>query len=200
MSIAPDGTIAILFGRQVFLLGPDGRRIGDWDNIWFVWETQIAWWGSDRLLATIPHRDSIAVYSRTGEVITEFKNFSGGPGKFFSPTSMAFTSAGDMVVLQPNGKALRFRTPTDRFEPTFVREFTVGSASPGVGFDGPDRLLLPTMTVIDVFNDEGTRLMAADPSADLSRIRIGKAARVRGADGAVYVLDPEGGRLWALRR
>jgi len=103
-------------------------------------------------------------------------------------------------VLQPNGKALRFRTPTDKFEPTFVREFTVGSASPGVGFDGPDRLLLPTMNVIDVFNEEGTRLMAADPGADLSRIRIGKSARVRGADGAVYVLDPEGGRLWALHR
>jgi hypothetical protein len=200
MSVAPDGTVAILFGRQIFLMAPDGHRIGVWDNIWFVWESQIAWWGSDRLLATIPHRDSIAVFSRTGELITEFKSFTGGPGKFFAPNSLAFTAGGDMVVLQPNGKALRFQTPTDRFEPTFVREFTVGSAGPGVGFDGPDRVLLPTDGVIDVFNGEGTRLMAADPSADLSRLRLGKSARVRGADGAVYLLDPEGNRLWALHR
>ncbi|HSQ00259.1 MAG TPA: hypothetical protein VL049_23815, partial [Candidatus Dormibacteraeota bacterium] len=200
MTVAPDGTVAILFGRQIFLLAADGRRIGVWDNIWFVWETQIAFWGNDRILATIPHRDSIAVFSRGGELITEFKSFAGGPGKFFSPSSFAFTAEGDMVVLQPDGRALRFRTPTDAFQPEFVREFAVGSTSPGVGFDGPDRLLVPTGSVIDVFDADGTRLMAQDPGADLSRVHVGRSARARGAGGAVYVLDPEGNRLWTLHR
>ena len=200
MTIAPDGTIAILFGRQIFLLAPDGRRVGMWDNVWFVWETQIAFWGNDRILATIPHRDAIAVFSRSGELIQEYKSFSGGPGKFFAPSSFAFTAEGDMVVLQPDGKALRFRTPVDAFEPTFVREFSVGSASNGVGFDGPDRLLLPVNNVIDAYNADGVRLMAALPAADLSRVRVGKTARVRGAGDAVFILDPEGNRLWALHR
>jgi hypothetical protein len=90
--------------------------------------------------------------------------------------------------------------PGDAFAPEFVREFAVGSASNGVGFDGPDRLLLPTNGVIEVFDAEGTRMMAADPGADLSRVHVGKTARARGAGGAVYVLDPEGNRLWTLHR
>lgn len=200
MTVAPDGTVAILFGRQVFLLAPDGRRLGTWDNIWFVWETQIAFWGNDRILATIPHRDSIAVFSRGGELISELRSFAGGPGRFFAPSSFAFTAGGDMVVLQPDGKALRFRIPGDAFAPEFVRAFAVGSASNGVGFDGPERLLLPTNGVIEVFDADGTRMMAADPGADLSRVPVGRTARVRGAGGAVYVLDPEGNRLWTLHR
>lgn len=200
MTIAPDGTIAILFGRQVFLIGPDGRRVGQWQHVWFVWETEIAFWGNDRILATIPHRNAIAVFTRGGELVGEFKTFAGGPGTFFAPTSLAFTPAGDLVVLQPDGRALRFRTPVDRFEPTFVREFRVGAASPGVGFDGPDRLLLPTNGVIQVFDADGERLMAATPAADLSRLRLGKSARVRSAGDTVYVLDPEGNRLWTLHR
>jgi hypothetical protein len=199
MSVADDGTVAILFGRLIFLLAPDGRRIGSWDNIWFVWETQIAFWGK-YLLATIPHRDSIAVFSRSGEVVREFRNFQGGAGVFFAPSSLALTQEGDMVVLQPNGKALRFRTPVDDFKPEFVREFTVGSASPGVGFDGPDHLLLPTDRVVDVYDAEGERLMAAAPEADLSRIKVGRSARARGTGGTVFLLDPEGGRLWRLQR
>jgi hypothetical protein len=199
MAVANDGTVAILFGRQVFLMAPDGRRIGAWDNIWFVWETQIAFWG-DRLLATIPHRDSIAVFSRSGELLNEVRNFDGGPGRFFAPSSFAFTPAGDVLVLQPDGKALRLRTPTDDFKPQFVREFAVASTSPGVSFDGPDQILLPTGNVVDVYNGEGTRLMAATPAADLSRIKIGKSARARAAGGIVYVLDPEGGRVWKLQR
>jgi hypothetical protein len=200
MTVAPDGTIAILFGRDIFLLGPDGRRVGSWSNIWFVWETQIAFWGNDLLLATIPHRDAIAVFNRQGELLSEFRSFAGGPEKFFSPTSLALTPAGDLVVLQPDGRALRFRTPTDSFQPAFVREFRVGAAGPGVGFDGPDRLLLPTAGVVEVFDAEGTRRMAADPTADLSRLRIGQSARVRAAADAVHILDPEGGRVWTLPR
>ena len=200
MSIAPDGTLAILFGRQVFLLGPDGRRIGDWQHVWFVWESEIAFWGNDRLLVTIPHRAAVAVFSRTGELISEFKSFAGGPEQFFAPTSLALTAEGDFVVVQADGRALLFRTPTDAFQPTFVREFRVGASGPGVGFDGPDRLLLPTNGVIEVFDATGTRMMAADPAADLSRLHVGRSARVRGAGGAAYVLDPEGSRLWTLRR
>jgi 4-amino-4-deoxy-L-arabinose transferase-like glycosyltransferase len=198
MTTADDGTVAILFGRQIFLLGPDGRRVGTWENTWFVWETEIAFWG-DRLLATIPHRDAIAVFSRTGELLAEVREFPGGPGRFFEPSSVAFTPAGDVVVLQPNGKALRLRTPPGDFKPEFVREFAVSSISPGVSFDGPDRVLLPSGNVVDVFDGEGTRLMAAEPGADLSRIKVGKSARARSRDGIVYLLDPEGGRVWAIR-
>ncbi|MBX3026383.1 glycosyltransferase family 39 protein [bacterium] len=199
MSVADDGTVAILFGRQVILLAPDGRRLGSWDHVWFVWETQIAFWG-DHLLATIPHRDSIAVFSRSGELVEEVRTFEGGPGHFFSPSSFAFTPEGDMVVLQPNGRALRLRTPRGELRPQFVGELATSSTSPGVAFDGPERLLLPGGGAVDVYDAEGTRLMAADPSADLGRIKIGKSARVRAAGGAVYLLNPEGGRVWTVHR
>ena len=129
MSVAPDGTVAILFGRQVFLLAPDGRRIGVWDNIWFVWETQIAFWGSDRLLATIPHRDSIAVFSRTGELITEFKNFTGGPGKFFAPVELRLHRRGRHggAAAGRQGAALPH---ADRCVPADLRHASSPSARP----------------------------------------------------------------------
>jgi hypothetical protein len=199
MTVADDGTVAILFGRLVFMFDAAGKAIGNWDNVWFVWETQLATWG-DQWLATIPHRDSIAELTRDGKVVREFDKFEGGPGQFFAPTSLALSAEGDLAVLQPDGKALRFRTPAGQFAPAFVRQFPVQSASNGVGFDGPDRLLLPTDRIVQVFDADGTRLMAEDPTADLSRLQVGRTARVRAADGRAYILDPEGNRLWLLER
>lgn len=200
MTIAPDGTLAILFGRTVFLFDAAGQRIGTWENAGFVWETQIAFWGNDLLLATIPHRDSIALLARDGEVLDELKTFAGGPGGFVAPTSLATDGAGELVVLQPDGKALRFHGPADRFAPVFAGQFAVRSSSNGGALDGPDRFLLPTDHIVEVFAADGTRLMAADPTADLSRLRVGRTARVRTAGGRVYVLDPEGSRVWELQR
>lgn len=199
MTVAPDGTVAILFGRHVYLIGTDGTRTGGWANVWFVWETQLAFFGADRVLATIPHRDSVAEITRGGEVVREFNAFPGGPGKFFAPTSLALNGDGALMVLQPDGKALRFDTPTETFAPSFVRQFPVDSASNGVAFDG-ERLLLPTDRIIQVFDAQGTRLMADNPTADLSRLQVGRLARVRTGAGRVYVLDPEANRVWELER
>ena len=59
---------------------------------------------------------------------------------------------------------------------------------------------MPTDRVIQVFDAQGTRLMAENPTADLSRLQVGRLARVRSGAGRVYVLDPEASRVWELER
>lgn len=198
MTIAPDGSVAMLFGRTVIVLGPDGREQARWENIAFVWETQLAFWGSDRILATIPHRNAVAVFSRTGEPLSEHTHFTGGPAEFFSPTSLAMNAAGDLVVLQPDGRAFWFVTDPAQFAPVYARTFAVGSSERGVTLDGRERLLLVADGRVLVYDADGTRLVA-DGRHDPSVLRLGKAARVRARDDRVYVLDPEGSRVWSLR-
>lgn len=199
MSVAPDGSVAMLFGRTIIVLGPDGRERARWENLAFVWETQIAFDGPDRLLATIPHRNALAIFSRTGEPLGEHTHFSGGPTEFFSPTSIARNDVGDLVLLQPDGRALWFTVPEDRFAPVFARTFRVGAAGPSVTLDGRERLLLVADGAVQVTDADGTRL-AADGARDPGRLRLGKGARLRAAGDRVYILDPEGSRVWVLRR
>jgi hypothetical protein len=113
---------------------------------------------------------------------------------------MTLTADGDLALLQPNRLALRFETPPDRFAPVFRNAFPVAAASPGLAFDGRDRLLVPTDGRLLAYDADGTRLMAETPARDLSRLRLGPAARVRSGGGRLYVLDPEGSRVWQLQR
>ncbi len=199
MSVAPDGSVAMLFGRTMIVHGPDGREQARWENIAFVWETQIGFWGSDRLLATIPHRNALAVFSRTGEPLGEYTHFPGGPAEFFSPTSFATSPDGDLVLLQLDGRALWFVSDPAAFAPVFARTFPVGSPDRGLTLDGRTRLLLVADGSVHAHDADGTRLVA-EGRRDPGRLRLGKAARVRAAGDRVYVLDPEGSRVWILRR
>src|SRR4029077_1733565 len=78
LAVAPDGTTAVLVQRTIQLYEPQGKPIGSWEHPWLVWETQLAFWG-DYLIGNIHHRDALAVYSRDGQVVKEFKAFDGGP-------------------------------------------------------------------------------------------------------------------------
>jgi hypothetical protein len=59
---------------------------------------------------------------------------------------------------------------------------------------------VPVDAVLQVFDADGTRLMADSAARDLSRLKVGPNARVRSRDGRLYVLDPDAGRVWALSR
>lgn len=200
LAIAPDGTIATQFGNVVVLTGRDGAPRGRWTNLALVWESQFAFVGSDRLVFTIPHRNALAVLGRDGTPLSESKTFPGGPPELFSPTALTLNSDGDLAVLQPNGLALRFETPPDQFAPVFRNAFPVAAASPGLALDGRERLIVPVDGVLQVFDADGTRLMADSAARDLSRLKVGANARVRSRNGRLYVLDPDAGRVWSLSR
>ncbi|MGD9762677.1 MAG: glycosyltransferase family 39 protein [Candidatus Binatia bacterium] len=201
IAVAPDGTVAALFATTITLYTPDGRPLGSWHNGAFGWESQLAFWGK-HLLVTIPPRNSIMVFDRNGELVREFSAFDtdNGPEELYNPLGFAFSAAGDLVVLQPNGQAIVFRTPTDDFQPTFVRRFAIEAGSQGSTFDGPDRVLLPAASAVQVFNTNGSRLMAADPTRDPGRRSYGRSPRLRGTADGAYVLDIDAGRIWVLRR
>lgn len=200
MAVAPDGTVAILFGQHLLLVGPEGQALGRWNNLAFVWESRLAFAGPDRLVVTIPHRNAVAVFGRDGAPLGEYTTFPAGPPVLFAPSEMALTADGDLALLQPDRLALRFETPSDRFAPVFQNAFSVAAAASGLAFDGRDRLLVLAEGRLLVYDMDGTRLMADTPARDPSRLRLGPAARVRSSGGRLYVLDPEGSRVWQLQR
>ena len=200
IAVAPDGTVAALFARTVMLYSASGQPLGRWENAWLGWESQLTWWGDDLLLATIIHRNSIAVFNRRGELLREFSSFDTdhGPAELYQPQGFSLSPTGDLVVLQPNGEALLFHTPTDAFQPTFVRRFASEAVSHGATFDGSARILLPVAGAVQAFDPSGIRLLAADPTRDPGRQPFGNGVRLRGAADGVYVLAADGNRLWKI--
>ncbi len=198
-AVADDGTVAAVFARTLRLYGPDGQDLGAWENVWLSFESQLAWWGP-HVVTSIPHRNSLAVFDRHGELQSEFSAFATerGPQELYQPRGFSLTRDGDLIVLQENGRAVRFHTPTDRFQPSFVRDFAIEAASQGVAFDGAQRILMPAAGRVQVFDGDGTRLMADNPDRDPGHHPFGGELRLRsGADG-VYLLEIEGQRLWKI--
>src|SRR3954463_13862804 len=95
--------------------------------------------------------------------------------------SIALSAEGDLFVQQANGEGLRFKLDGQQFNPKFVERFRVGETQPGSGFDGSDRLLVPTDRGIRVFGASGRRLMASDPKRDLSQDPFTPALHIRRA-------------------
>lgn len=197
IAVAPDGTTAVLILRTVHFYAPDGREIATWEHPWLVWESQLAFWG-DYLVTNIHHRNAIAVYRRNGELAREFKQFDGGPGKLYAPMSLALGAGRDMLVQQLDGTALRFQLDGPDFAPRFVEQFRVDSYMPGAGFDGPERILVPTERGLHVFGPGGRRLMAADPARDLTQQPLSNSLHIRRAGDRLYVLDSDRNTLWTL--
>jgi len=197
IAVAADGTTAVLVQRTVHLYDPLGKQIAEWEHPWFVWESQLAFWG-DLLVANIHHRDSMAVYTRKGDLVTEFKTFNGGPGKLYAPMAFALSNDGDLLIQQLDGKALRFHLNGADFAPVFVEEFRVDAAMPGSGFDGPERALVPSESGLHAFGRGGNRLMAGDPARYPSQLRFGTALRIRRAGDRLLVLDSDRNTLWLI--
>ena len=197
IAVAADGTTAVLVQRTIHLYDPHGKPIGEWEHPWFVWESQLAFWG-DLLVSNIHHRDSMAVFTRKGDLVTEFKTFAGGPGKLYSPMAFSLSGDGDLLIQQLDGKGLRFHLDGTDFSPRFVEEFRVDSAAPGSGFDGPERALVPSEAGLRVFGSDGHRLMASDPARDPSQLKFSNVLHIRRADGRLFVLDSDRNTLWTI--
>ncbi|MDX2166135.1 MAG: hypothetical protein SF182_03705 [Deltaproteobacteria bacterium] len=193
------GNVMAMFSPAVVFYDAAGTRTGGWSHQWLVWESEVAFFGRDLVLVSIPHRDSIAVFRRNGELLREFTTFEGGAGRLFSPTALRVGPDGRVLVVQADGQAVLFQSPLDDFQPRFVESFASDPAL-SAAFDGPDRMLLAFDGVVRGYDASGTRLMAETPARDLAQRRYGREARLRARDGRVYVLDPEGVRLWVIDR
>jgi len=197
IAVAADGTTAVLVQNIVQMYDPQGKRIANWVHPWFVWETQLAFWG-DLLVANIHHRDSFAILKRSGDLVTEFKTFEGGPGKLYAPMAFALGAEGDLLVEQADGQALRFHLDGPEFKPVFVESFRVDAASPGTGFDGPERILVANERGLRVFGRGGKRLMANEPKRDPSQQEFSGAVHVRRIGDRLLILDSERNALWTI--
>jgi hypothetical protein len=200
IAVDPDGNTAILTGNVVQIYDAAGQRTASWSNPWFVWESELVFWGPDEIVANIPHRNSIAVFDRSGTLLREVTDPAGSSGGMYRPIALVAAPNGDVLVQESNGQALLLHSPAGDFDPTFVRRFPVGAQAPGGTFDG-DRLILPDGDTLQVYGTDGERRLAADPAHDLSTQPFGHDTRAQAAPrGRLWVLDPERARLWALSR
>ncbi len=200
IAVDPEGNTAILTGNVAQIFDAAGRRTASWQNLWFVWESELVFWGPDEIIANIPHRNSIAVFDRKGNVVREVTTFAGGSGGMYRPLTLVAAPNGDVLVQEGNGEALLLHSPAGDFEPAFVRRFPVGAQAPGGTFDG-DRIILPDGDALQVYGTDGERRMAADPARDLSTRPFGRKTRALAGPGdRLWVLDPEHARLWAFSR
>lgn len=195
LAVAPDGTTAVLVQRMIRLYDPQGKEIAAWEHPWLVWETQLAFWG-DKLVANIHHRNSLAIYSRDGQLVREFKEFPGGPGTLYSPMAFALAPSGDLLVEQLDGQALRFTLAGPEFDPVFAEMFRIDTSTPGTGFDGPDRLMVTSERGMRVYDSHGKRLMARDPRRDPSQQGYGISLRIKRDGERILVLDNDRQTLW----
>jgi hypothetical protein len=197
MAVAPDGTTAVLVQKAIQLYAPDGRLITTWEHPWFVWESQLAFWG-DNLVANIHHRNAMAVFSKTGTLIREFTKFEGGPGELYAPMSFTIGRDGALLIQQLDGRALRFQLDGPEFQPRFVEEFRTDASIPGAGFDGPERVLIPTERGVHVFGRGGVRLIASDPARDPSQLPFSASVHIRRSGDRLFVLDSDRNTLWSV--
>jgi hypothetical protein len=197
LAVAADGTTAVLVQRTIRLYDPQGREIAAWEHPWLVWETQLHFWG-DYLVGNIHHRDALAVYSRKGELVREFKDFTGGPGKLYAPMALAIGRDGDLLVEQLDGLALRFRLAGPGFDPVFVEQFRTDTSTPGSAFDNPDRILVTSDRGLRVYGRGGRRLMASDPRLDPSQQRYGADLRIHRDGDRLLLLDSDRQTLWTI--
>lgn len=196
LAVAPDGTTAVLVQRTIHFFDPQGKEIGSWEHPWLVWESQLAFWG-DRIIANIHHRDSLAVYTRDGQVVREFKEFAGGPRKLYAPMGFTLDNDGNLLVVQLDGQLLRFRVDQD-FNPVFVETFRINSNAQGSGFDGADRILAASERGLHAFGPGGRRLMASQPKRDLTKLPFSPSVRIHGYGDRLLVLDSDNQTLWTM--
>ena len=197
LAVAADGTTAVLVQRMIRLYDPQGKEIAAWEHPWLVWETQLHFWG-DYLVGNIHHRDALAVYSRKGELVREFKEFSGGPGKLYAPMSLAIGADGDLLVEQLDGQALRFRLTGPDFNPVFIEQFRIDSSTPGSAFDTPERILVTSDRGLRVYGRAGRRLMAGEPRRDPSQHPYGIAMHIHRDGDRLLLLDSDRQTLWTI--
>jgi hypothetical protein len=206
MAVHPDGTTLIVSQTSVRLYDTAGREAGGWELPWGEVPREAALWGDYVLFAT-PARHSIAIFTREGLLIREVRGFQGEVGRFQSPASVTVGPEDELLVIQQDGQALLFRLISEPVGLQFVRAFRVDfrrlPVEPrGCTFDGRDQILIPdpASPVPLVYDTLGRRMMAINPSRDLSTKGFGNAARLRAANDRLYVLDQGRNVIWEVAR
>ncbi len=205
MAVDRNGVSALMGSEAIALADRTGKPVSSWTDP-TTWITQMAFWGPDRILKAMEFHNSIALLNRNGQILREWTQFPGGPGKFEQPVTVAVGPQGYILVLQADGQALLFQNSGDELAPVFVRSFRVDFSQLPVGpqpcvFDGPDRIVIANnpATAMLVYNLNGERMMAATPARDLNAKGFGEIARVQSHWGQLYVLS-RAGKLWSVPR
>lgn len=197
MSVAPDGTVFLVYAERVTVYSPDGVLMETWTEP-LVRTQDLGHLASGHVLSAVVDQHVIALLDRKGRVLQKWHAFEGGPGAFSGPVSVAVSPDGNIVVIEIDGTALLFRTPADRFAPAFVGTFDALSHESayalGWALDSRHRLILPDPVVAKtlLYDVDGARVMAADPRYDLSNLVASSVRRVVATKEGVYTLDISG--------
>jgi hypothetical protein len=197
LSRAPDGTLFVPYENgTVILYGADGTVKSTWTEA-PVRTAALGHLPDGSLLSPLPDRNALAVLDRNGKLLRLWTAPEGGPKGFYVPSSVGVDANGDILVIQADGVALLFRTPTDHFAPRFVRSFRIDFfeetlQTRGWDFDQPrGHILVPDPTSANIFTLtlDGGSAMAADPKHDLSQQGLDVVRRVAATSDGIYTLD-----------
>ena len=200
-SIAVDGEgkSAISSGSEVEIYDRSGKRLASWRIPYDQGPTDIAFWRDGRLILCFPSRNSVQLFSQGGKP-GETLQLRTGENPLASPTGVAVSSDGKLLIVDEKGRAHLFQSPTDDFTPKRVATFQVAYPDvpfvpdlKGCAFDGPNRLLFPhrSRPAPLVYNLGGQRVLAATPERDLSGKGFQRACGFSAAGDALYVIDAD---------
>jgi hypothetical protein len=198
-SIAVDGegTCVLSGASDVEIHDRSGRQLASWKVPYDQGPSDIALWCDGGILFCFPSRHTLQLFSRAGTP-REILELRGGENPMKSPTGVAVTPDGKLLVVDEKGRAELFQSPIDNFAPKRVATFQVAYPEvpfvpdlKGCAFDGPDRLLFPhrSRSVPLVYNLEGQRVLATTPERDLSAKGLKEAHGFCATRDALYVLD-----------
>jgi hypothetical protein len=196
MSVAPDGTIFLVYPDRVRVHQRDGSSLATWSEA-TVRTHALGHLPNGQVLSPMMEHNFVTRLDRNGKVLQTWREFEGEPRYFRDPVAVYVSPQGqDIVVVQTNAIALWFRSPAERFEPALMGSFNVEFFNPsvlGLGgtFDEKGRLVMPDPEAVDVFTYEldGDRAMTADAPLDLANAVGDPVRRIVLFEDGVYVFD-----------
>ncbi len=202
MAVAPDGLAALLFEGSIVLYDKAGTQKAVWTNPPPI-TASMALLPGGGALACAPGHNAVVLLSSAGVVEHEWNRFTGAPGTFRVPMSVTASAQGHVLVVEEGGEALLGRLSADESPPALLSRFRVEfSMLPvrphGCALDAEARVFIPDPETGAplVYSARGERLIATDPSRDLSRMFKG-VRRFAVAGDRLYVLDTSQ-RLWKV--
>jgi hypothetical protein len=197
MAVDSQGTCVLNAFLDVEIHDRSGSRLASWKVPYDQGPSDIALWRDGRILFCFPSRDTVQLFSRVGKP-GETLELRGGENSMASPSGVAVSSDGKLLVVDEKGRAELFQSPIDNFAPKRVATFQVDYPEvpfvpdlKGCAFDGPNRLLFPhrSRSAPLVYTPEGQRVLAVTPGRDLSAKGFQRACGFSTAGDALYVID-----------
>ena len=133
IAVDPEGNTAILTGNVLQIYDAAGRRTASWQNLWFVWESELVFWGPGRDHRQHPAPQLDRRLRPEGQRGARGDDLRGRLRQDVSRRSRLRRRSERRRpgASRANGEALLFHSPAGDFEPTFVRRFPVGAQMPG---------------------------------------------------------------------